>query len=59
MAGLHSVVRADAQHRAGLATRPVSHHDHTWPVIVRDPPQVFLCKLKQQDIATKQQQEFK
>lgn len=54
MAGLRGVVRADAQHRAGVATRPISHHDHTRPVIVWDPPQVILRKLKQQEINKKQ-----
>lgn len=52
MAWLHGVVRADAQHRAGVSTRPISHHDYTWPVAAWDAAQVFLCELKQKKIKT-------
>lgn len=48
MAGLHGVVRADSQHRAGVAARPISHHDHARPVVVWNAPQVFLCELKRE-----------
>lgn len=48
MAGLHGVVRADAQYGAGVSTRSISHYNHTWPVTVRDTAQVFLCELQEQ-----------
>lgn len=46
MAGLHGVVGANAQHGAGVATRPVGHHNHTRPLVPLNPPQVFLGELK-------------
>lgn len=46
MTGLYSVIRADAQHGAGLSTRAVGHHNHTRPLAVRDTTQVFLRELK-------------
>lgn len=46
MAGLGCVVGADAQHRAGVAARPVGHHDHTGTLAVRDASEKLLGELQ-------------
>lgn len=45
VAGLHGVLRADSQHRAGVAAGPVSHHNYAGPLTARDLPQVFVREL--------------
>lgn len=52
MAGLGRVVGADAQRRAGVAARPVGHHDHTRTLAVRDASQVLLGELEGQRAAS-------
>lgn len=45
VAGLHRVVGADAQGRAGVAARAVGHHDHARTLAARDASEELLGEL--------------